>query len=493
MPDTAVLSSVESSTEPSELPLERVEAEICTLAGQIAAATCRFLTLLAVFDAREGWAGWQVKSCAQWLSWRCGLDLRTAREHVRVARALTALPRVAEAFGAGRLSYSKVRALTRAATPETEADLLDAALCSPASQVERLVRGLTAATEEPADARQSRTGVQWRWNDDGTLAIWGRLAAEDGARLLAGLTRLEHERLSADQDERPTRPSIDDSQPDRALGGGSAGPEDSAESTTVSGGSAEPSSVPIVDGGAPADLGPALVAAAELACTTTDAPIHAPAAEVVVHVDVDTFVDAARQAAEVDAEGERPEPRPTDRRPAHLEDGPGLTAATVQLLACDGRLQLSVDGPDGRTLDLGRRRRRPTNRQLVALWRRDHGCAVPGCGRTRFLHAHHVRAWVLGGRTSLDNLVLLCGQHHRLLHEGGFAIAALGGQRFTFSASDGRTVSAAPTTQGTAAALTTTHGDIRPSTIEPDWDGSSLNLTEAVTTYLTEWQHRLAG
>ncbi|HEX2174668.1 MAG TPA: DUF222 domain-containing protein, partial [Nocardioidaceae bacterium] len=86
------------------MPLERVEAELCTLAGQIAAATSRFLVLLADFDAREGWGGWGVHSCAHWLSWRCGLDLRTAHEHVRVARALRELPKVSAAFGQGRVS-----------------------------------------------------------------------------------------------------------------------------------------------------------------------------------------------------------------------------------------------------------------------------------------------------------------------------------------------------------------------------------------------------
>jgi uncharacterized protein DUF222 len=132
----------DGAPDPSGLPLERVEAELCTLAGQIAAATCRFLQLLAAFDARDGWAGSHVRSCAQWLSWRCGMDLRTAREHVRVARALSDLPDLTAAFAAGRLSYSKVRAVTRVATAETEPDLVEAALSAPASQLERLVRGL---------------------------------------------------------------------------------------------------------------------------------------------------------------------------------------------------------------------------------------------------------------------------------------------------------------------------------------------------------------
>ncbi|HEX2174386.1 MAG TPA: DUF222 domain-containing protein, partial [Nocardioidaceae bacterium] len=97
-------TSASGPVDPAAMPLERVEAELCTLAGQIAAATSRFLVLLADFDAREGWGGWGVHSCAHWLSWRCGLDLRTAHEHVRVARALRELPKVSAAFGQGRVS-----------------------------------------------------------------------------------------------------------------------------------------------------------------------------------------------------------------------------------------------------------------------------------------------------------------------------------------------------------------------------------------------------
>ena len=102
------------------VPLERLEAQICELAGHLAAATCRFLVLLADFDARRGWASWEMRSCATWLSWKCQLSSGAAREHVRVARALRDLPVIRGEFAAGRLSYAKVRALTRIATPATE-------------------------------------------------------------------------------------------------------------------------------------------------------------------------------------------------------------------------------------------------------------------------------------------------------------------------------------------------------------------------------------
>src|SRR3984957_5087911 len=108
---------------PPEMPMERLEARICELAGHLTAATCRFLLLVADFDARKGWAAWEMPSCAAWLSWKCQVAPGTAREQVRVARALAGLPIIRAQFAAARLSYAKVRALTRIAAAETEADL----------------------------------------------------------------------------------------------------------------------------------------------------------------------------------------------------------------------------------------------------------------------------------------------------------------------------------------------------------------------------------
>src|SRR6185369_11137247 len=129
-----------SPAEPPPVPLERLEAQICELAGHLAAATCRFLVLLADFDARRGWASWEMNSCAQWLSWKCQMSSGTAREHVRVARALRDLPVIRAEFAAARLSYVKVRALTRIATPVTEEQLAVMAGPMTGNQLERFAR-----------------------------------------------------------------------------------------------------------------------------------------------------------------------------------------------------------------------------------------------------------------------------------------------------------------------------------------------------------------
>src|SRR3954462_15383427 len=121
--------------------LEELAGEIRSGAVRLAAATAAWLESVAEFDEREGWGGVGIQSCAHWLAWQCGMSAGAAREHVRVARALGALPVTAAAFGAGRLSYSKVRELTRVADAGTEVELVELAGHLTASQLARVVAG----------------------------------------------------------------------------------------------------------------------------------------------------------------------------------------------------------------------------------------------------------------------------------------------------------------------------------------------------------------
>src|SRR6202795_602198 len=116
--------------------LDRLGDEIAEVSAHVEAATARLLDLIREFDARGGW-NTGFRSCAAWLGWRVGLDLGAARERVRVARALGTLPLLAEALAHGQLSYAKVRALTRVATPATEARLLAVGRAGTAAHVER--------------------------------------------------------------------------------------------------------------------------------------------------------------------------------------------------------------------------------------------------------------------------------------------------------------------------------------------------------------------
>src|SRR5688572_33459965 len=140
-------------TPPNIVALEKLGDEIAELSAHLEAATARLLALIRDFDARGGWNN-GFRSCAAWLSWRVGLNAGAARERVRVARALGTLPRLAEALGRGELSYAKVRALTRVATPETEERLLALGRAGTAVHVERIVRGWRRV-DRNAEAREA--------------------------------------------------------------------------------------------------------------------------------------------------------------------------------------------------------------------------------------------------------------------------------------------------------------------------------------------------
>lgn len=397
---------------------------IVGMAGQIAAMTCRFLDALAVFDARGGWCGVGIRSCAHWLSWKCGTTLRTGQEQVRTAAALQELPLLHKAFAQGRVSYSKVRAVSRVADSDTEAELVDIAASKPTSHLERLCAGLAkAAADEDDEPEPPESTGRWRWQDEGTLKVTLTLTAADGARFLAGVTRAEHARVRTDRGT-----DID------------------------------------AWAGAPSDIAAATVVLAERACVELAAPALAPHAEVVV------------------------ERRPDGR--ARLVDGPALTAVDEDELCCGAGESEQVLDSGGAVLDWGRTRRAPTVLQTKALSRRQGGCCgVPGCGRRRFLHVHHVRFWSSGGATDLENLVLLCGEHHRLLHRGRLSIEALGRQRFRYLDRDGHELASASVMQSDTQELWP-FPDVEPDAIVPDWGGEPLDVGYATWVLMTEWERR---
>ena len=170
--------------------LDRLGNEIAELAAHLDAATARLLDLIREFDARGGWNS-GFASCAAWLTWRVGFAPGAAREHVRVARALATLPLLAQAHARGELSYAKVRALTRVATPETEERLLAVGRAGTAEHVERIVRGWRRVDRQ-AEAREAALQHAGRAlhvypDTDGTVVLRGRLTPEAGAVLLKAL------------------------------------------------------------------------------------------------------------------------------------------------------------------------------------------------------------------------------------------------------------------------------------------------------------------
>ena len=170
----------------------------------------------------------------------------------------------------------------------------------------------------------------------------------------------------------------------------------------------------------------------------------------------------------------------------------------ARMLACDGGcVDVTVD-ERGELLDVGRRTRSIPAAIGRALWLRDGGCRVPGCGRRRHLHGHHIVHWAAGGPTKLDNLVLVCAGHHRMIHEGalevGFGEAGKLEFRTRSVAGRRRTLEAAPTLRMSAAELDELErwfadADARldPSVNFPRWDGTPMDLDDSLTWLVNAW------
>lgn len=405
-----------------ELPLELIEREIEQLAAHVNAGTARWLELVGEFDRRTGWANTGCRSTSEWVAWRCALTSRAAREHVRVARALPELPLTRVAFARGQLSYSKVRALTRVADADSEAELLELARHATAAQLDRMVRAARRAAVADADEAQRTSFVRYFWDeDDGCLRVEAKLAPEDGALFLRALEAARdalYERRLADAEE-----ERDDAARER--GGGSAGPLAAIEPS----GSAEPSPAPRL---------PSPTNAESLAALSDAALARPPTGltggdryQVLVHVDASTLA-TDEPGASVLGPGR-----------CAIADGPGVAAETARRLACDSSLVTLVER-DGEPLSVGRRRRSVSPSIRRALVARDGRCQFPGCERHRFVDAHHIVHWARGGETSLDNLVLLCRHHHRLVHEGGYSISRTREGQLAFFWPDGRALAASP-------------------------------------------------
>src|SRR2546422_3494549 len=370
------------------LALDRLGDEIAELSAHLDAATARLLDLIREFDAREGW-NTGFRSCAAWLSWRVGLDPGAARERVRVARALGTLPRLAQAVARGELSYSKVRALTRVATPETEERLLKVGRGGTAEHVERIVGGWRGV-DRIAEARESikchrRRGVQVYQDEDGMVVIRGRLEPEAGAVLMKAL---EAAREALYQ---------------RARGTGMLNRNVSAETCgSVSAETLHPVTGQIVCEDTPTWGQQQADALRLLAETALHHGIDPGAAgeryQVVVHVDAPVFADPDQPGQSV------------------LEDGEHVSAETSQRLACDASRVVMQHARDGRVVEVAARTRTIPPAIRRALHHRDRGCRFPGCG-LRLGQGHHIRHWAQGGPTTLSNLALLCRRHHRAVHE----------------------------------------------------------------------------
>ncbi len=381
-------------------PLARADAlerEISDLCAQINAASFRLLQLVAELDDEAPWGAWGLASCAHWLNWRCGIGMNAAREKVRVAHALKQLPQISASFATGELSFSKVRAVTRIADPENEQDLLELAHHATAAQVEKLVRTYRRVgrqgERERAMAQHDARELNYYHDDDGSLVIKARLPAEEGAVVLQALNAAMDARFK----EQPK-----------------------AEAEDVTAVTFEPADR------VAQRRADALSVLAET--TLRHGPTALSAAEryqVVVQVTAETLAGEGDGCCE-------------------LENGQGLALDTVRRIICESSLLRITKDEAGNPLDIGRKTRAVPSAMRRALQLRDGGCRFPGCNHHRFVDAHHIRHWADGGDTSIDNLVLLCRHHHRLVHEGGFGLEQTAHGHLRFSRPNGHLIEQHP-------------------------------------------------
>jgi hypothetical protein len=376
--------------------IDEMADEIASLAAHLDAATHRLLTCIRSFDEADGWHQQGALSCAHWLSWRLGLDPVTAREKTRVARALGQLPRIDEALRQGTLSYAKVRALTRVATPETEEKLLDVALEATAAQLERICRGYRQATAAESDkARDEERRLTERLLPNGMVRLEVVLHPDEAALVLKAVERAHAEAQAHITPEEPAA-SAESAVRNDTSASMKAAPHQAASTARKA-----PPFPGRVDG---------LVAVAESFLAHGQASGNGGERfQVFMHVGQDPLA-------------------PDGEWTATMDDGTRVSAEALRRISCDAAVVGATVTPGGDVLDLGRRTRTIPPALRRALWLRDRGCRYPGCSNRIYLHGHHIRHWVHGGETSLRNTILLCSFHHRLVHEGGFTVKVVGEQ-----------------------------------------------------------------
>ena len=447
---------------------ETLGLQITLLAGQINAANHRLLQMIAEFDRRKAWSGGgTVRSCAHWLNWKCGIALGAAREKVRVAHRLEKLPLIDASFASGEISYSKVRAMTRVATPENEDFLLRIAQHGTASHVEKVVgkyRSVQCTDADAAEREQDNERKLVYYQDQhGMWVIHARLPAEAGALLIKAIEAVANPVQEEKQGELQER--------DKDV---------SAETFSEAVEKEEPSRYQELLQHTRAD---ALSKIAEhFIATAGEIPQlqglkGSERCQVLLHVDINTLRE----------HGGAGDPA---HEHCHLDDKHWISPKTAKRLACDASLITVLEDAEGRVLNIGRKSRTIPAHISRALSLRDTTCRFPGCCESRYVDAHHIQHWADGGDTSLDNLLTLCRYHHRQLHQGSFSIKVekfSAQQQLIFATPCGRTIetSVFPQFPGVSAetsadALRFAAPDIDAETCVTNWRGEDCDYGMAV-------------
>jgi hypothetical protein len=441
-----MILAMDVNTSVTREQLDGLADQIAELSLRIDAAKHSLLSHLRMFDAHDGWGGMGFVSTATWLAWRIGIGAGAAREHVRVARALGELRLVDSAFASGKLSYAKVRAISRVATPETEQDFIDVAMHATASQIEKLTAAYRRVRIDPSELTTDlRRFVRRAETRSGMVRIEMQLPPEQASVVWEAMSAaLDTGRRNARQDASAETPV------------GAAQPNVSAETRR--------------------DIDPIVLQTERADAVVSIAQAYLQHAPRTLGSGYELVVMTTKDQLEQGPGGVG----------GFLRDGTPVPLHIARMLACDCTRVDVETAESGEILDVGRARRTIPSAIGRALWLRDGGCRAPGCGRRHHLHAHHIEAWADGGKTSTSNLVLLCPSHHMLVHEGQLFVDVNEG-KLEFRNVQGLQLHPSPDRGADLEALdrwlaTAEQGFDRAGT--PLWNGSHLDLHHAVGAML---------
>lgn len=353
-----------------------VRKRLRMLSQDLTSGHADLLELLVRFDELEGWKCNGSKHCAAWMNSEIGISVQTGWEYLRVGRKLRTLTTLRALFRVGKISWSKVRLITRVADESNESLLCHAALDASVSEVKQLCEGFHWSADNHPASENSRAVQQW----DTRSLTW----SETGN----GSTRIQI-----------TLP------PELAQVFLNSVEQSINEMDTNASGISQ-------------RRADAAVVMAEKSLQNAGREIAtADRYQVVVSADASELQEFKTSKDHL---------KSTPKR-AHLQHTGAIAKETARRIACD--CSISVNHTEnGEPISIGRKSRIWPAAMARAIKDRDQVCVWPGCMQSRHLHIHHIKHWADGGETSVSNGVCLCSHHHMLVHEGGYSIIKVNGR-----------------------------------------------------------------
>jgi hypothetical protein len=396
-------------------------ANIVERSARISALHREQLADIAEFDQTESWRGDGAVSMIAWVTAQCGVSTSTARQWVRSGVNLESLPCLAEGLASGELSLDLVEPLAEVASPSSDAALREASRHWSVSQARDLAVWHRAQKEAEGEAATAAAAAAASQSTSGE-PLEGEAAREFERRTLRFNDTRRTMWVAFTKDDYAAAKSV-------LVGRVEAekhGRDDARGSVGVPAAGSDPL------GYVPYDklLYDACIDLLRVGSGSASASGRAAGAavrpRVVVHAPLELLIGCSNEGvAEIAGVG-----------PVPVE--------VVRRLACDANVDLAVEDASGSILNQGRARRDPTPVQRVEIDRRDKGCRFPGCTYTEFTNVHHIQHWAHGGATNLDNLVTLCGRHHRAVHELGWSLSGDADAVLTFTSPHGRSMQSVP-------------------------------------------------